>query len=179
MAQTDRYDSVAITLHWAIALLILANIGIAWSLDSFDDHSPVHDQVLTIHKSVGTTVLLLAVLRVAWRWSHPAPPLPASVPIWQRRVALVTHGLLYVAMFVMPVTGLLDSAAFSETVHYFFVVDIPPFMAHDEPFGHAAMGVHKFTALVLYGLLLAHAGAALFHHYVLKDGVLRRMLPGA
>jgi len=178
MVRAERYDSVAIALHWAIALLILANIGIAWSLGSFDRHSPMHDQVLTMHKSVGTTVLLLAVLRLLWRWSHPAPPLPAFVPNWQRRAALAGHALLYAMMFVMPTSGLLDSAAFSETVHYFFLVDIPPFMGHDEHFGHAAFAVHKLTALLLYALLLAHAGAALFHHYVRKDDVLRRMLPG-
>jgi len=179
MVRTGRYDSIAIFLHWAIALLIIANVGLAWSLDLYDHHSPQHDRLLTIHKSIGTTVLLLAALRLVWRWTHPVPPLPDGMPAWQRRAAQASHVLLYAVMFVMPVSGLLDSQAFSEPVHYFFLFDLPVFMAHNEPFGHVVFAIHKVTALLLYGLLLIHAGAALYHHYVQKDDVLRRMLPGA
>lgn len=174
--QSDRYDGVAILLHWLIALLIIGNIGLAWSLDNYDHHDPIHQTLLTIHKSIGVTVLALAVLRLAWRWTHPAPPLP-EMPRWQHIVALVTHWLLYALLFVMPVSGLIDAAAFTEPVNYFFLFKLPTVIAHNEPLGHAAMAVHKLSALLLYGLLLAHAGAALFHHYVLKDGILRRMLP--
>jgi cytochrome b561 len=176
--RNERYDSVAIALHWLIAVLIVANIAIAWSLDLFDHHSPEHDRVLTIHKSVGTTVLLLAALRLAWRWTHPAPSLPLAMPAWQQLAARASHLLLYLVMFVMPVTGLIDSAAFSEPVRYFFLFDLPVVIAHNEPLGHAAFAVHQATALILYGLLLVHAGAALYHHYFMKDDVLRRMLPG-
>ena len=174
---TERYDGVAILFHWLVALLIIANIGLAWSLGSFDRHSLAHDQILTIHKSIGTTILALGVLRLTWRWVHPAPPLPTTLPRWQRVIALATHGLLYALIFVMPLSGLIDAAAFTQPVHYFFLFDLPTLIAHNEPLGHAAFAVHKVSALLLYALLLTHAGAALYHHYVLKDDILRRMLP--
>jgi cytochrome b561 len=172
-----RYDGVATLLHWLVAVLILANIGLAWSLDEFDHHDPIHQSLLTIHKSIGTTVLALAIFRLAWRWTHPAPTLSDTLPRWQRVIAHTTHWLLYALLFVMPVTGLIDAAGFSEPVNYFFLFKLPAVIGHNEPLGHAAFAVHQLSALLLYALLLAHAGAALFHHYWLKDGILRRMLP--
>jgi cytochrome b561 len=174
---TERYDGVAILLHWLIAVLIVGNIGLAWSLDNYDHHDPIHQTLLTIHKSIGVTVLALAVLRLAWRWTHLVPPLPETLPRWQHTVARATHWSLYALLFVMPVSGLIDAAAFTEPVYYFFLFKLPTVIAHHEPVGHAAFAVHQLSALLLYALLLAHAGAALFHHYWLKDGILRRMLP--
>jgi cytochrome b561 len=175
--RAERYDTLAILFHWTGAVLILANVALAWSLDNFDHHDPIHDTILTVHKSIGTTVLLLAVLRLVWRWTHPAPPLPEGMARWKRVAAKTDQALLYAVMFVMPLSGLIDAGAFSQPVHFFFLFDLPPLAGHDEPLGHAAFAVHKATAAILYALLLLHAAAALHHHYVLKDGILRRMLP--
>jgi cytochrome b561 len=122
-------------------------------------------------------VLILAIFRAAWRLAHPIPPLPASVPQWQRLAARTDQGLLYVLIFLMPLTGLIDAAAFSQPVRFFFLFDLPTVIAHNEPLGHAAFAVHKIGAKALYVLLFLHASAALYHHYLLKDDVLRRMLP--
>lgn len=178
-SEVERYDGVAIFLHWGIALLILSNIAIAWSLGGFDHDSPIQLKLLTIHKSIGTTILVLAAFRLTWRLIHKAPPLPASVPLWQRRIAEISHWALYLVLFVMPLSGLVDAAAFGQPVHYFFLFALPTVIAHNEPLGHAAFAVHKITALLLYLLLFTHAGAALHHHFLRKDDVLRRMLPGA
>jgi cytochrome b561 len=177
MNTPERYDGIAILFHWLIAVLIVANIGIAWSLGSFDHHSPVHDRILTVHKSIGATILLLAVLRLIWRCTHPAPALQDIIPRWKQIAARADQALLYAVMFIMPLSGLIDAGAFGQPVHYFFLFDLPALTGHDEALGHAAFAVHQASALILYGLLLVHAGAALHHHYVLKDGVLRRMLP--
>ncbi len=173
----NRYDRVAIAFHWLVAILIVVNVLLAWSLGSFDRHSPVHESLMTLHKSIGTTVLILAIFRAAWRLAHPIPPLPASVPQWQRLAARTDQGLLYVLIFLMPLTGLIDAAAFSQPVRFFFLFDLPTVIAHNEPLGHAAFAVHKIGAKALYVLLFLHASAALYHHYLLKDDVLRRMLP--
>jgi cytochrome b561 len=177
MTPAGRYDGIAILFHWLVAVLIIANIGLAWSLDSFDHHDPVHQKILTIHKSIGTTILLLAVLRLVWRWMHPAPVLPETIPRWKRIAARTDQVLLFAVLFIMPLSGLIDASAFSQPVQYFFLFDLPALTGHNEPLGHIAFAVHQITALILYGLLLLHAGAALHHHYVLKDGILRRMLP--
>jgi cytochrome b561 len=177
MTPAGRYDGVAILFHWLIAALIVANVVLAWSLDDFDHHDPIHQKLLTIHKSIGVSVLALAAARLAWRWTHPAPPLPETMPRWQRIAAQADQGLLYAVMFVMPLSGLIDAGAFSEPVHYFFLFDLPGLGSHNEALGHIAFAVHQLTALILYGLLLIHTGAALRHHFVLKDGILRRMLP--
>jgi cytochrome b561 len=177
--RAERYDSLAILFHWTVAVLIVGNVLLAWSLDDFDHHDPVRDNLLTIHKSIGATVLLLAALRLVWRWRRPAPLLPDAMPRWKRIAARTDQALLYGVMFVMPVSGLIDAGAFSQPVRYFFLFDLPPLVGHDEPLGHVAFAVHKVTALILYALLLLHAAAALHHHYVLKDGILRRMLPQA
>ena len=173
----DHYDGVAIAFHWLIAILIVVNVVVAWSLDSFDHHSPIHETILTVHKSIGTTILLLAAFRLAWRAAHPAPPLPTTVPPWQHLAARVDQGLLYALLFLMPVTGLVDAAAFTQPVNFFFLFHLPTVIDHDEPLGHLAMAIHKISAKALYVLLAVHAAAALNHHYRLKDNVLRRMLP--
>jgi cytochrome b561 len=177
MTSAGRYDGIAILFHWLVAALIVINIGLAWSLDNFDHHSPEHDRILTVHKSIGATILLLAVLRLIWRWTHPAPALPDTMPRWKRIAARTDQALLYAMMLIMPLSGLIDAGAFSQPVHYFFLFDLPALTGHDEPLGHIAFAVHQTSALILYALLLLHAGAALHHHYVLKDGILRRMLP--
>ena len=177
MSRPERFDAFAILFHWLVAGLIVANVLIAWSLDNFDRHDPVHDKILTVHKSIGVVILLLAALRLAWRWTHPAPLLPETMPRWMRFAAQADQVVLYAILFIMPVTGLIDAGGFSEPVNFFFLFKLPPLIGHDEPLGHAAMAVHKATAWVLYILLALHAAAALFHHYVLKDQILRRMLP--
>jgi cytochrome b561 len=174
---TARYDNIAILFHWLVAILIVANVALAWSLGSVDEHGPAHDRILTLHKSIGTTILLLAVFRLAWRWTHPAPPLPDTIARWRRIAARLDQGLLYAILFIMPVSGLIDAGAFSQPVHYFFLFDLPAVIGHNEPAGHIAFAVHKAAALALYALLFVHAAAALQHHYALKDGILRRMLP--
>ena len=177
--QAERYDTLAILFHWTVAVLIVVNVLVAWSLDNFDHHDPVHDKILAVHKSIGVTILALAVLRLIWRLTHPAPLLPEATPRWKRIAARTDQALLYAVMFVMPLSGLIDAGAFAQPVHFFFLFDLPPLVGHDEPLGHAAFAVHKATAIILYALLLLHAAAALHHHYVLKDGILRRMLPQA
>lgn len=177
MTRPERFDALAILFHWLVAVLIVVNVALAWSLDNFDHHDPVHNAILSVHKSIGVVVLVLAVVRLIWRWTHPAPLLPEAMPRWMRLAAQADQVLLYAILFVMPITGLIDAGGFSEPVNFFFLFELPPLIGHDEPLGHAAMAVHKGAALVLYALLLLHSGAALFHHYVLKDQILQRMLP--
>ena len=101
-----RYGAVSMTLHWVIALLILIQIGIGWYMnEALPDHSPAQAAILPVHISVGLTILLLVLARIAVRLTHPAPPLPAGMPLWERILARTSHVLFYLLMLALPLTG--------------------------------------------------------------------------
>jgi cytochrome b561 len=101
-----RYGAVSLALHWTIALLILVQIGLGWYMNEvLPDHSPAQAGILTAHISLGLTILLLVLVRIGVRLTHPAPPLPAAIPQWERLLARGSHVLFYLLMLAMPLTG--------------------------------------------------------------------------
>jgi cytochrome b561 len=101
-----RYTSVAIALHWALAFLILLQIVLGWWMNDWVvDHSPIQRAIEGVHISVGLTVLLLVLVRIAWRLTHRPPPLPAGIPAWERTLAGSGHALFYILMLALPLTG--------------------------------------------------------------------------
>ena len=101
-----RYGRVAMALHWTIALLIYVQIGLGWYFNEVAaDHSPQQKALVGVHISVGLTILLLVLVRIAWRLTHPAPPLPPGMPAWERILANAVHLTFYVLMLVLPLTG--------------------------------------------------------------------------
>src|SRR5579863_361430 len=102
-ASRSTYSTVAVTLHWLIAALILTNIGLAWYFGTLK--GPAEVAPLALHKSIGITVLLLSLLRVGWRLTNPPPPLPDGMPAWERRAAKAVHVLFYVFILAMPLSG--------------------------------------------------------------------------
>lgn len=173
--QTEHYDAVQITLHWLIAALIVAAIGLIWTVQSLPK-GDLQTTLFFLHRSCGVTILALAVLRLAWRLSHSVPPPPATLPAWQQRAATATHWLLYALLFVMPVTGYLSSALLGHPVTVFFLFDLPA-LGENKPYADIAGAIHATLQWAVYGLVALHAIAALRHHFVLRDSVLRRMLP--
>jgi cytochrome b561 len=172
----QRYTSPAIALHWMIALIILGSLPLGIYMADLPI-SPIKLKLYSYHKWAGVTVFLLAIMRLGWRIGHPAPPLPASIPALQRRLANATHHLLYVLIFVIPLTGWLMSSAKGFQTVYFGVLPIPDLLAKNPPLGDLLKNLHFALNLLLAGLLAMHAGAALKHHFVDRDDVLRRMLP--
>jgi cytochrome b561 len=101
-----RYGAVSIVLHWTIALLILIQIGLGWYMNEvLPDHSPAQAGVETLHISVGLTILLLVLVRIGVRLTHPAPPLPTGMALWERVLSRASHILFYLLMLVLPLTG--------------------------------------------------------------------------
>lgn len=167
-----HYNRVARTLHWTIGVLVIGNIigGI------FHDPLGALFPVMPIHKSIGFIVLALSVLRLIWRLTHPAPPLPDHMPAWEKFAAHGLHWIFYALMIVMPMTGWVFSSAGDRPLQFFWLFDIPK-LAVEKGSG-LAQGTHN--AHVVFGfswaaLLLIHVGAALRHHFILKDNVLHRM----
>ena len=179
-----RYTRVAMILHWILALLIIVNVGLAWSWDYVSKASA--GPLFQNHKSIGLTVLGLVILRLLWRLGHRPPAFPSYLKPWESRLAHIVHFGLYLVMFGMPTSGwVMVSAAkeFHPTI-YFGMFEISPigWVAHLEPATKAAVhGAceegHELLAKLLYLLFFLHVAGALKHQFVDKKPELQRMLP--
>lgn len=162
------YSTGAILFHWTIALLVITNLLIGFGLL---DGMPTH-------KAIGITVLVLSVLRVAWRLAHRPPPLPDSVPGWQATAARISHAAFYVLLITMPISGWLmaSNAETLKPLTWFGLFDIP-YLTISPAAGDAGHEIHELLAIPFAALVLLHVGAALKHHFFDRDSVLARMLP--
>lgn len=181
--EARRYSSIAITLHWLVAIGIIANVALAWIWPVAPDEQV--RPLINLHKSVGITVLGLAILRLLWRLGHRPPALPAYQP-WEVTLSHITHILLYVIIFTMPLTGwIMDSAwdkAAENPMYLFGLFEWPRIgfitafdpatkkMIHDG-FGEA----HEIAAKIVYALFVLHVAGALKHQFLDGKRELQRM----
>jgi cytochrome b561 len=172
-----RYTGTAVALHWLTACLIVGGFAVGLWMTGLA-LSPLKLKGYAYHKWIGITVFLLAALRIAWRWRHPPPP-PVPMPEWQRRAAAATHLLLYALMFAIPLSGWTHSSATGVSVVYLDLVPLPDLVAKDKSLAAVLKAVHVALNYTLLALVIVHAGAALKHHVVDRDGVLARMSPFA
>jgi cytochrome b561 len=172
---TVRWGSVAQFLHWLIVALIITQVILA--LAASELHGMPKLAMLARHKSVGITILMLAVVRLAWRLVNPTPPLPLTLKPYERFLANFTHAALYVLIFAMPLSGWIMSSARGFPVSWFNVFQLPDLVAKNRPLYEAMLKTHEALALTLGAVATLHLLGALKHHFVLKDTVLRRMLP--
>jgi cytochrome b561 len=179
-----RYVSVAQALHWLIVVLIMVQFVLAKLAEAAGDERATHPAAALVqlawlarHKSVGLTIFALALLRLVWRWFSPPPPLPAAMPRWQVIVAKSTHFAFYALLLLLPMSGLVMSAAANFPVSYFGWFTIPNVVAPDDALKEVMQERHEMLFDVLMGLAVLHIGAALKHHFADRDDVLRRMLP--
>ena len=118
------YDGVAKTLHWLIVTLLTAQFAIAWTMPDINPRT-VPSTLVNLHFAIGVTILALAILRLLWRFGHPVPLLRDNIPAWQNAVAVLTHWLLYLLLFLLPILGWVDSAFRGYPINYFGLVTIP------------------------------------------------------
>jgi len=172
-----RWGAVAQTFHWLIAALVIAQGAIGLTMVELS-LSPAKIKVYALHKSIGLTVLALALLRLAWRAGNRAPRDPAATPHWQRIAARVSHAALYVLILALPLSGWLFNSASNFPLAWFGLVHLPSQTGHvDAALKAFALTAHVTLFWILVVVLVVHVGAALWHHYELHDDVLRRMLP--
>ena len=172
----ERWGSISIGLHWTIAVLVLVVQVPAGVIMVSADPGAVQNLFYNIHKTTGLLIFLLAVVRLAWRWSNPVPALPADLPAWQAGMARTTHVLLYVVLFAMPITGFLYTAMGGFPVPFFMLYDLARLVPENKPAAEVFKIAHLTLQWVLYVVVLLHVAGALQHHLIRKDGVLRRML---
>ena len=182
-----RYTLVAILLHWLIAAGIAALIVIGLIMTQFTARiSQMEDfKLYQLHKSIGITVLLLVVLRVLWRFTHRPPSLPREMPAVEKGAAHGVHWLLYLFMIGMPLTGwaVVSSSPFNLPTVLFNLVpwpDLPilPTLPNKAAVSHVLGWVHAYGSWILIALLAIHIGAGLRHHFIKRDPILGRMIPG-
>lgn len=174
-ARQHRYSAVAILFHWIIAALVIANLAIGLLHESLLDGVT---WAIPLHISFGLTVLILSIARLAWRLMNPAPPAPTDIPQWQRVAAHATHWGLYGLMLLLPLTGWLMISGGPRSSSYFGLFVVPKL-----PVGKALSGLshegHGVLGWIMLALVVLHVAAALRHHFILRDSVLARMVPGA
>ena len=149
----------------------------AWSYENYPKGSDFREGLKSWHFMLGLSVLMLVIVRVVARLLSPAPPITPMQPDWQRWLARAVHLLLYAFMIGMPIAGWIILSASGKTIP-FFGLSLPPLIDENKVLAEQVKELHETVATVGYFLIAFHAVAALFHHYIVKDNTLRRMLPG-
>lgn len=168
-----RYGAVAIVLHWLTALLVIGLAGIGfWMTDL--QLSPTKIEIYNWHKWFGLTVLALTAIRIAWRATHPPPPLLLATRA-KRALAHGVHGLMYALLLAMPITGWLQNSAAGFPLTWFGLFRVPPLVERNRAAFEFWQDVHATLAVVLVALIVLHVAAALKHRFVDRDATLARM----
>jgi len=172
----NRYSTVSLVLHWLIAALVVTQVVLIWGHEATD--GPVSRELVSIHKSVGLSILVLTLGRLGWRIANPAIPLPAAMPRSQKLLARATHVLFYAFLLAMPLVGWAASSAAGREIIWFGLFEWPalPIGGGRETAGDL-MDLHELAAKGLYVLIALHVAGALKHHFVDRDNVLHRMIP--
>ena len=181
-----RYGTAAMTLHWLMAAMILFMLGLGLYMRSLDDTDPWTFPLFQLHKSIGLTILMLAIGRLVWRLANPVPVLPAMMNKRERIAARIVHAFLYVLMIAIPLMGwaTVSAAALAvptmwfglfEWPHLWFLADLP--RVRKQVLDGQLAVVHSVLAFTLLVLVALHTAAALKHHFKNRDDVLKRMLP--
>jgi cytochrome b561 len=183
----DRYGTVAVLLHWAIALGIVANVVIGLDFPHHEPGTPFPPKPwLPLHISLGLSILVLSVVRLAWRLAHRPPPHPPTMKRWEIRLADAAHGLFYVLIILMPLSGWsILSAHQGAKWLSLFGIPWPPLPIGDsfasgsvDKLHDVAVTAHSWlTVQILIGLLALHVGAVVKHHLFDRHPTIKRMLP--
>jgi len=174
----SSWGSLSRWFHWILGIAIIGMIAYGWWMNHFPARA---DRFFyrSIHADIGYVVLLLTVLRLAWRGVNPTPALPADTPRWSQILERVSHGLLYLATILVAMLGWAHSGA--RTPNYsdwFGLFHVPQFTSPDKVAAGAYEEQHIFFAYVLLALIALHAAAAAWHHFAKRDRVLLRMVDG-
>ncbi len=174
-ARPLRYSAAAIGLHWLLALALAGSFGVGLYMADLP-FSPQRLKLYNWHKWAGVTILTLSLLRLAWRL-RKSPPAAPAMPPWQARAAAAAHAAMYLLFFAVPLVGWAYSSAAGFPVVAFGILPLPDFVPVDRVLSEALKPWHGWLAWALAVLVGLHVAAALKHHFVDRDGLLRRMWP--
>jgi cytochrome b561 len=173
-----RYSGAAKSLHWLVVALLIAQFIFAWTMPEIHRTVPV-STLIDLHVWFGILILFVAVVRLAVRATHGEPTPEDGLPPWQQQSARIVHWLLYGLLFIVPALGWMNASWRGMTVTFFGLFELPKLMATRAPGWGWTGDVHGLLAnYLLLALVGLHVAAALYHQFIRRDGVLRRMLPG-
>ena len=171
------YTPTARVLHWITALLVISLITVGILMGNMAS-GPLQDRLYNLHRSTGALVLVLSIIRLWYRWTHPPLSLPAHMPASQRLAAESVHWMLYTLLIVQPLIGWAATSAYRAPIIIYGLFELPPILPVNQPLSEQLFFIHRGLGFVMAALVLGHAGAALYHHFVQRDRVLMRMISG-
>jgi cytochrome b561 len=173
-----RYTNGAILLHWLMAALVVVQVWIGFTFHNMP-RGPERADMFLWHKTVGATILVLAIVRLIWRLMHKPPPFPDDLPHWERIVAVWNHRIFYALLIVIPLTGLsaVSGGAEEAMTPLKFGLALPVIPGLSEAAGDLFGGVHEALVKLTIALLLIHIAAALKHQFIDRARVAGRMPP--
>jgi cytochrome b561 len=176
MAARKSYGGIAKIFHWLIFLLLAAQYAVG-SIMPHIGRKTLNEGWVNWHLSIGAAILFVILLRLIWRLLFPVT-LSAAMPRWESALAYATHLILYALVLVMTLLGWAAANARGWDVKLFGVVTLPALAPNGSSWGHEAGDIHNVLVYVLLGFIILHVAGALYHHYILRDRMLQRMLPG-
>lgn len=172
----DRYGVVTIALHWLVGLTFIGLLIVGFVMQEVPK-GVLKYQLYNLHKSTGATLLLFVILRMIWRLRERQPMLPKSMSIWEIKLAISAHHLLYLAMFVMTLSGVIGSYASGYPLKWYGLFELPTAEEKIKWLSNWSFKIHRTSVWPVIALVVLHVLAALKHHFINKDDVLKRMLP--
>jgi cytochrome b561 len=175
-AVAEGYTGTAKFFHWTVAACVLVTIPLGLVMGSLPEGAAMNTGY-TIHKSLGVLILTLMILRLGYRlmvgWPAPEPTITAA----QRIASHAVHNLLYLLLIVQGLLGWYANSVYGAATPFFGLFNLPSLAAKNEPFAEQLFTVHALIGFAIAGLLFLHISGALYHHFIRRDGVLRRMMP--
>jgi cytochrome b561 len=172
------FDQTTKLMHWLTAGLMLSVFVLAFSIDLATTRAS-HIAFLQLHRSVGLTVWLLTLFRLAWRHFAKYPDWPSDMSQTMRVAATAGEYALYALLLAQPILGILQTNAHGDHVNLFFIGQLPALIEKNRPLAQQLLTAHKAVGFSMLGLVALHASAALFHHFWRRDDTLTAMLPAA
>lgn len=171
------YGSISKFFHWTMSAIIITLLIVGAVMG--DLNAPLRGTVYNLHKLFGLLILLLVCVRLTWTITNTKPSLPVKMAGWMKAASAISHKLLYLLMFAMPMSGWVMSSAAGEKYYpNLFGLKLGLPLGANKALASSANSAHEILAWTLFFLLCLHVSAALFHHFFLRDNILRRMLPG-
>jgi cytochrome b561 len=176
--RTDHYPATSKLLHWLIAICVLTTAPVAIAMTRVDK-GPTQDALYNFHKSLGVTILILMILRLLNRIVAGAPIAHPGIEPWQKTASATVHTSFYALLLAMPIVGYIANSAYGAPTPFFGLFNIPPIVGENESLATQLFTLHRWVGYLLIVIVLVHVSAALYHTFIRRDEVLKRMLPQA